>query len=797
MKAGDKLGRYEITSLLARGGMAEVWLATARGAGGFNKEVVVKTILPYLAQDPDFVYMFINEALLAARLNHPNIVQIFDLGHVEQAYFIAMEYVPGKTLRQISRGCRERKELLPPWFTLRVMASVAEALHYAHHLADENGKPLKLIHRDVTPENIMVSYSGTVKILDFGVAKATAIASGTRAGIIKGKYAYLSPEQARGIPADHRSDIYAVGVCLYELLTGQRPFWGDNDMAILKRVSQGNPEPPSAIAPWMPERLEQLILKALAYEPDDRFPDAGALEESITSFLESAHDMHAQREMGLFVSSLFPDEPAIPSNVQQRLTHAPSVAPVIRRLPTDSKPTPPMPTDAAVLARYMVSAPIPPAEFPEFVISSASDEVALSSDTVSEGGAKTVSVPTPPPRQEAPLQPPSARAGLAALGLVAVPGKPAEAAPPEPAREAQVPDAPLAAVKTVEQTSEHETEERPAEASAAATLAPAPARKKATSFELARPKTAGAAVAPPTPSMPTPSMPAPVSPAPSMPAPATLAPPMPAPLTVAPAPVAPSPVAPRSEPHAAPPPVAPSGGAFEVEGRTPERTDKMAALWASAERLHAGGAEDKLAALWDSAGRRPSEAEAAAAEATALEVARSAVRGAIREASAPEPEEPRRSELDLPSPAGIPTHPGLPEEPRRDIFQARRHSLAQGDDDVFTSYRRVKERPSAGAFATRARSATATAPAAAPRAKEPDGWKRVEQTPEQIAARHFDEGLALLRKGDRPAALAEWERAVELAPDNRVYQSNLKRLRQHLGKDEDPGSPARSWWSDE
>jgi serine/threonine protein kinase len=322
MQAGDTLGRYEIEELLARGGMAEVWLAISRGVGGFAKKVVLKTILPDLAENPDFVRMFINEALLAARLNHPNIVQIFDLGQIDDRYFIAMEYVPGRTLRQISRRCRQKGQLIPPWFVLRALATVCDGLQYAHDQRDDQGNPLGLVHRDITPENIMISFTGTVKILDFGVAKATAAASLTRAGTLKGKYAYISPEQVHGAPADRRSDVYSVGVMLYELLTGSRPFRGSNDLDLLRKVAAGNPAPSRELAPWIPVELDATIMQSLAAKPESRFQNATAFGEKLLSFLKQAQDHRGQREMGLFVSGIYPDDPNIPSDILKSLTQA-------------------------------------------------------------------------------------------------------------------------------------------------------------------------------------------------------------------------------------------------------------------------------------------------------------------------------------------------------------------------------------------------------------------------------------------------------------------------------------------
>jgi serine/threonine protein kinase len=317
IQEGGRLGRYQLITRLATGGMAEVWLGRATGVKGFQKTIVLKTILPHLADDPDFLRMFVDEALLAAALNHPNIVQIFDLGQIGDTYFIAMEFILGKTMRQVQRVLRKQRKVMPPWLVLRTVVSVCDALHYAHNRSDDDGNLLGIVHRDVTPENLMVSFSGVTKVVDFGIAKASTAATVTRAGKIKGKLSYLAPEQiihAGTMPPDGRSDIYSLGVVLYELLTGVRPFRASNDMALLLKIPKESPQPPCDIARWVPTRLSDIVMKAMAKDPDERFLDAGALGEELETFLTSVGTYPTERHISGYMCKLFTeDERRIPT----------------------------------------------------------------------------------------------------------------------------------------------------------------------------------------------------------------------------------------------------------------------------------------------------------------------------------------------------------------------------------------------------------------------------------------------------------------------------------------------------
>ncbi len=344
LEPGVTLGRYEISSRLASGGMAEVWLAQATGVSGFRKQVVIKTILPSLAENPEFTKMFIQEALVASGLNHPNIVQIFDLGECGGHYYIAMEHVPGKTLRQIVKAHRARQNILPQWFVLQVMSAVCQGLHYAHELRDEAGRFLGLVHRDISPENIMVSYNGMVKVLDFGVAKADTGTAAIRTGSIKGKHAYMAPEAFEG-KVDRRTDIFAIGVMMYELLTGVRPYQGKNILDMMWQIIQTVPHPPSHICDQVPWELERIVLDALERDPGARVADAALLQRRVDDFLVKWGGSRSPHEMGEFVRDLFREDYEVhssrPMMISKHLVSEPAMdSPVVPKPAADELTSP-------------------------------------------------------------------------------------------------------------------------------------------------------------------------------------------------------------------------------------------------------------------------------------------------------------------------------------------------------------------------------------------------------------------------------------------------------------------------
>lgn len=308
MNLPAQFGKYLLLHRLGQGGMAELFLAKQTGLKGFEKVLAIKKILPHLTQDPEFVSMFVNEGKLAALLTHQHIVQIFDLGHVEGAYYLAMEYVMGKDLRSVAARARERTGRVPIDHALGIVSQVASGLDYAHRKKDLNGRELSIVHRDVSPQNILVSYEGEVKLVDFGIAKAAGIGQETKTGILKGKLAYMSPEQAMGRPIDRRSDVFALGIVLYELLTGRRLFKGDSDLSTLEQVRTAQVEPPRRIDADIPEALEAVVMQALAKEPDRRFQTAADFQAALERVIAESGRGFSTLHLSQFMVSLFAED---------------------------------------------------------------------------------------------------------------------------------------------------------------------------------------------------------------------------------------------------------------------------------------------------------------------------------------------------------------------------------------------------------------------------------------------------------------------------------------------------------
>ncbi|MEZ4224364.1 MAG: serine/threonine-protein kinase [Polyangiaceae bacterium] len=291
VRSGVRLGRYEILLGIAEGGMARVWAAKQHGQRGFSKVVAIKTILPALASDPDFEAMFLDEARVAAGVHHPNVCEIFDLGEEHGVLYIAMEWVNGESLARIFKPARkdgQRGTAMPVDYRVaaRIIADAAAGLHSAHQLKGEQGEPLNVVHRDVSPQNILVGVNGTVKVTDFGVAKALGTShEATAAGQIKGKAAYMAPEQAGGGKLDRRSDVFALGICLYEVTTGARPFSGENQVAVLKALLSGAFAAPRELVPDYPPELEAIVLKAMNINPDARFATADEMRVALEEYL--------------------------------------------------------------------------------------------------------------------------------------------------------------------------------------------------------------------------------------------------------------------------------------------------------------------------------------------------------------------------------------------------------------------------------------------------------------------------------------------------------------------------------
>ncbi len=302
----ETVGRYQVLHKLGAGGMAEVLLGRTTGEGGFEKLVAIKRILPSMAENESFVKMFIDEATISAKLNHSSIGQIFEFGKAGDSYFIAMEYIQGVDLRSIHRVFRKQKIAPIPELGAYIMMHVCSALEYAHSKTDTNGQPLNIIHRDLSPSNVLVSFEGEVKLIDFGIAKAAQRLYVTVGANLKGKYAYMSPEQAFGKPVDHRSDIFGAGTLLFELLTGRNPFRADTDLSTLQRVQAARVPEPSRVVKGVDAELDRITLHALTQSPDTRYQTAGEMQEDLEVF--SKRSAFSSRRMALWMKEAFREQ---------------------------------------------------------------------------------------------------------------------------------------------------------------------------------------------------------------------------------------------------------------------------------------------------------------------------------------------------------------------------------------------------------------------------------------------------------------------------------------------------------
>ena len=291
LEPGMQLGRYRLVERLNQGGMGELWRAKAVGPAGFDKDVVLKTIRCGLARDPSYEELFLKEARLVARLSHPNVVQVFDLGREGGIWYMAMELVHGVNMRRLLRMAMAMGRLPAVPVVLRAVRCVAEALAYIHSLKDDQGRDLSVVHRDINPDNILLSFSGTTKLCDFGIAKAHWHDAGSRddwdSALGIGKLAYLAPEQvgSQGRRADRRTDIYALGVTLYEALTGKQPFWRPHKKETLAAILSGEVDPPTVHAPWLSSKVEGLVLKAMARDPEERYQTAEEMARTLDTIL--------------------------------------------------------------------------------------------------------------------------------------------------------------------------------------------------------------------------------------------------------------------------------------------------------------------------------------------------------------------------------------------------------------------------------------------------------------------------------------------------------------------------------
>ncbi|HEX4952197.1 MAG TPA: TonB family protein [Thermoanaerobaculia bacterium] len=331
--AGQPFGPYMLLERIAVGGMAEVWKARRSGVEGFEKTLAIKRILPHLTENSAFVTMFVDEAKLAALLSHPNIIHIYDLGRLGSDYYIAMEYVEGHNLREILTTARDRDAKVPVGLALLIGARLASALEHAHHKRGADGRELGLVHRDVSPQNVLISNDGEIKLCDFGIVKAVSKASHTQMGALKGKLQYMSPEQAWGRPVDGRSDLFSLGALLFETLTGRRLFPGDNEVVILDAVRDGRVTSVRELDPTIPEAVEEVVDKALAKNPDERYATAGEMQQAIESLLYELKPTPSQSELGSWMRRLFAGELLATAS-------APTFRPAATATLDEARPTP-------------------------------------------------------------------------------------------------------------------------------------------------------------------------------------------------------------------------------------------------------------------------------------------------------------------------------------------------------------------------------------------------------------------------------------------------------------------------
>jgi serine/threonine protein kinase len=331
-------GKYRILERIATGSMAEIFKARLDGIGGFHRTFAIKRVLPALSQNPEFVDLLVDEAKVAGLLSHANIVQILDLGRIEDHYFIAMEFVAGHDLGEVMQRCLEKGITLPVPHAVFICIEVLKGLEYAHKrqvMRDGRPVPLDIIHRDISPSNVLVSNQGEVKITDFGMARASVKALETVAGVAKGRFDYLDPVQSEGRPASQQSDLFSLGIVFYEMLVGDHPFRRDTDMATIEAIRGGQFEPPSFVNMDIPPQLDDVIARALARDPAERYPDATAFKDDLDRFFHESEFIFTQSTLAAFLKGLFPEHKSARSEATRE--HAPT-----RPLDRDRVHLPPM-----------------------------------------------------------------------------------------------------------------------------------------------------------------------------------------------------------------------------------------------------------------------------------------------------------------------------------------------------------------------------------------------------------------------------------------------------------------------
>jgi len=320
-------GKYWLVDRIATGGMAEVFKAKAYGHGGFEHLLVIKRILSHLGEDQEFVDMFIDEAKVSVALQHANIVHLYDFGRIGDEWFMAMEFLDGKDVRNLLRKLARARRLLPVEHAIYVGIEACKALDYAHRKTDLHGHPYGIVHRDVSPSNILIAYEGDVKVADFGIAKAKFSSEATDGGVLKGKYEYMSPEQASGRRTDRRSDLFALGIVMHEMLTGRRLFKTGSDVHTLERVKAADVPAPSAVNPRVPEALDRILLEALARDPDERWQSAHEMGQALQDYLFPQTIDQVRADLARLMQDLFADEIA---DERKRLDRGSTIAAKLR-----------------------------------------------------------------------------------------------------------------------------------------------------------------------------------------------------------------------------------------------------------------------------------------------------------------------------------------------------------------------------------------------------------------------------------------------------------------------------------
>jgi len=331
----DGAPRYQLLGYLASGGMAELYFARVVGLAGFERHVVLKRIVAHHARDPEFVAMFLDEARLAAQLHHPNIAQVFDIGRMVDSYFFTMEYIHGESARALFRRCVAQQRTMPLHLVLTVVAGAAAGLHYAHEKRSPDEVPLAIVHRDVSPSNVMIGFDGAVKVVDFGIARAVTRSVETRSGVVRGKLGYMAPEQCKGEPLDRRCDVFALGIMLFELATMTRLYEAESEHGIIEALASEAPRP-SARRPELPAALDAIVARALARRREDRYPTAAELILDLEQLAAQERRTMSPLALGAFMRDVFGARPepwaelraaADATGTGERLASAPTPTP--------------------------------------------------------------------------------------------------------------------------------------------------------------------------------------------------------------------------------------------------------------------------------------------------------------------------------------------------------------------------------------------------------------------------------------------------------------------------------------